>query len=77
MNEKDIAEFLKVDVAPILAVDGGEIEVVTFDDTSKRVHIRFGGTYVGSPCQGIVLKYIVEPILKKRFEELESVEMVD
>lgn len=77
MNEKAIIEILEEIVAPMIAVDGGEIDLVSLDDHSKCIRVRFGGSYTGSPCRGIVLKYIVEPILKDRVTNLTSVEMVD
>ena len=77
MNEKAIVEILEEIVAPVIAVDGGEIELVSLDDQSQCVRVRFGGSYTGSPCRGIVLKYIVEPVLRDRVENLTAVEMVD
>jgi Fe-S cluster biogenesis protein NfuA len=64
-------------IAPLIAVDGGRIEVVGVDDEEGIVAVRFGGSYRGSPCQGVVLKYVVEPLLKEKISELESVVMVD
>jgi len=77
LNEKVIVEILDEVVAPMIAVDGGEIALVSLDDEGNRVRVRFGGSYTGSPCRGVVLKYIVEPVLKDRVKSLAIVEMVD
>ena len=77
LNKKEIDEILLKVVAPMIAIDGGEVELVEVDDSADRIQLRFGGTYFGHPCRGIVFKYIVEPILKDRLATLKSIEMVD
>ena len=77
LDKKAIDEIVSELIAPVIAVDGGSIEVVNVDEDEKRIAVRFGGTYRGSPCQGVVLKHIVEPVLKNQLSSLTSVEMVD
>jgi Fe-S cluster biogenesis protein NfuA len=77
LEEKVIFEILDEVVTPVIAVDGGEIELVSLDEQNRCVRVRFGGSYTGSPARGIVLKYLVEPVLKDRVKDLTAVEMVD
>jgi Fe-S cluster biogenesis protein NfuA len=79
MHELDrnaVDGILKGLIAPLIAVDGGVVDLVEVDSIRGCVRVRFGGTYRGSPCQGIVLKYVVEPLLKANAEGIVSVEMV-
>jgi Fe-S cluster biogenesis protein NfuA len=77
LNRKEIDEIVNTRIASILRVDGGSIEVTALNEDSRVLTVRFGGTYRGSPCRGIVLRYIVLPILKQSFGELDSLEMAD
>jgi Fe-S cluster biogenesis protein NfuA len=77
LNQSEIEEVVKTRISPILTVDGGSIEVAAFNAESRALTVRFGGTYRGSPCRGVVLKYVVWPILKQSFSELNSLEPSD
>ncbi len=77
LDRKIIDEVIQERISPLIAVDGGRIELVDIDETGGAVRVRFGGTYRGSPCQGIVLKYVVEPLLREAISEDVSALMVD
>jgi Fe-S cluster biogenesis protein NfuA len=77
LNQVEIEEIVKARIAPILRIDGGTIEVTMPSGDSLVLKVRFGGTYRGSPCRGVVLKYVVFPVLKQAFCELESLELAD
>jgi Fe-S cluster biogenesis protein NfuA len=77
LNKSDIEELVTTHIAQLLRADGGSIEVVALNLETQTLTVRFGGTYRGSPCRGVVLEHVVEPILKVRFSELNRVEMAD
>jgi Fe-S cluster biogenesis protein NfuA len=77
LNRIEIEEIVKTRIAPILRIDGGTIEVTMPSADSLVLKVRFGGTYRGSPCRGVVLKSVVFPVLKQSFCELENLELAD
>ena len=77
LDRNAVDEILKGRIAPLIAVDGGAIDIVEIDPAKGCVRVRFGGTYRGSPCRGVVLKYVVEPLLKANAKGIVSVEMVE
>jgi Fe-S cluster biogenesis protein NfuA len=62
-------------LAPLIAADGGTIELVGFAD--KRLRIRLRGTCAGCPGQPYTLTRIVEPVAKKWLGDDVRVEAVD
>jgi Fe-S cluster biogenesis protein NfuA len=50
-------------LAPLIAADGGEIELVGLVD--KRLLVRLTGTCAGCPGRPYTLARIVEPVVKK------------
>jgi Fe-S cluster biogenesis protein NfuA len=77
MNKKKIETVVTKRIVPLLELDRGSLEVVRFDNSHGNLQIRFGGSYRGSPCREIVLKYIVEPVLREEFSDLNKVEWID
>ena len=54
--------------------------IKNFGFTIKQIDIfkfDIGGAYRGSPCQGIVLKYVVEPLIREVVSRDVSVMRVD
>jgi Fe-S cluster biogenesis protein NfuA len=69
-----VAQVLAEEVAPALALDSVDIEVLAVEDGIVRV--RLGGTCAG--CPGTVLAVIlgIEEELRKRVPEVEYLEAV-
>ena len=47
---------------PLLAVDGGAIELV--DVVERRVRVKLGGSYSGCPGRPFVVRGVVEPAFR-------------
>jgi Fe-S cluster biogenesis protein NfuA len=77
LNREEIAAVLTERITPLLEVDGASLELVDFDDENRRLHVRFGGAYRGSPCRETVVKHVIEPVLKQAFADLVTVEWLD
>ena len=72
-----IAETIRNKIRPVLAMDGGDIEFIDYDEKEKIVKVRLHGACYGCPLAGLTLKRSVEGILKDYFpEDVESVEQV-
>jgi len=69
-----IARVLTEDVAPVLQMDGADIELI--DVTDGVVRVRLGGTC--SCCPSMIMAIImgIEQELRKRVPEVEYVEVV-
>ncbi len=77
LDRSALDEIIKTQINPLLRVDGGTVEVVSTDGETRTIALRFGGTYRGSPCRGVVLNHVVIPILNGFFDETIAIEMVD
>ena len=58
-----VEELLKTKVAPMVAQDGGGIELLKIKD--GKVFVQLGGACVGCAASGSTTKYIVEKTLKE------------
>ena len=72
---KKIEESL-AKVRPSLQADGGDVELVNFDDKKGVVNVRLSGMCVGCPMAGITLKAGIEEQLKQDVPEVKVVEAV-
>jgi Fe-S cluster biogenesis protein NfuA len=77
ISKKEIETIIAKRIVPLLELDHGSMEVVRFDRGQGNLQVRFGGSYRGSPCREIVLKYVVEPVLREEFSELKYIEWID
>ena len=73
MKEKVLAAL--EDVRPSLQADGGDIELVSVEETGI-VKVRLKGACHGCPMSQMTLKQGVERYLKKEIPEITSVESV-
>ncbi|MCB9991244.1 MAG: NifU family protein [Rhodospirillales bacterium] len=69
---RQIKELLETRVNPAVAMDGGNIEFVDFDD--GVVYLRMEGACAGCPSSTMTLKHGVENLLRKFIPEVERVE---
>ena len=73
--ERQIVELLDTRVKPAVAMDGGNIEFVEFDD--GVVYLRLEGACAGCPSSTMTLKQGIETMLKHYVPEVQRVEPVD
>lgn len=73
LKEKVLAAL--EDVRPSLQADGGDIELVSVEETGI-VKVRLKGACHGCPMSQMTLKQGVERYLKKEIPEITSVESV-
>ena len=64
-------------IAPLMAVEGGRIDVVDVDEGEQRVLVRIDGSHRGGPGRDILLRYLVEPLLKSAIAEIGEVRRVE
>jgi Fe-S cluster biogenesis protein NfuA len=64
-------------IRPAIRVDGGDIELVDYDDTSGRVRIRMVGACHACPMSMLTLKAGIEQRLRMIVPEVNTVESVE
>jgi Fe-S cluster biogenesis protein NfuA len=63
--EKQIEEALS-EVRPVLARDGGGVQFVKFDESTKQVTVRFEGACQGCPMAQVTLESVIGAHLKEK-----------
>jgi len=71
--EEKIKETL-AEVRPMLALHRGDVDFVSFDQTSGIVQVRLKGTCHGCPLSQLTLKGGIESLLKERVPHITRVE---
>ncbi len=61
--QEPVANIIKTKIAPMLAQDGGAIELLKVED--GKVYIQLQGACVGCAASSSTLKFIVEKNLKE------------
>jgi NFU1 iron-sulfur cluster scaffold homolog, mitochondrial len=59
-----IEDILDGRVKPSIQADGGDVELVSYDEMTKTVHVRLRGSCVGCPSSELTLKQGIEKTLK-------------
>lgn len=72
--EAGIVKVLDEEIRPAIAMDGGDVEYVGYQDGIVRLRLR--GACHGCPSAAITLKMGIEHRLKQQFEEIVAVEGV-
>jgi Fe-S cluster biogenesis protein NfuA len=72
--EAGIVKVLEEEIRPAIAMDGGDVEYVGYQDGIVRLRLR--GACHGCPSAAITLKMGIEHRLKQQFEEIVAVEGV-
>jgi Fe-S cluster biogenesis protein NfuA len=72
--EAGINKVLDEEIRPAIAMDGGDVEYVGYQDGIVRLRLR--GACHGCPSAAITLKMGIEHRLKQQFEEIVAVEGV-
>ena len=73
---KEKVEVVLNKVRPMLAADGGDVELVSVDEKSGVVKVRLTGACGCCPMSQMTLKMGVEQMLKKEIPEVKKVEAV-
>lgn len=60
-------------IRPLLQADGGDIELVKFDESTGVVSVRLRGACSGCPGAAMTLKMGVERHMKERVPEVKEV----
>ncbi len=74
MFEK-VKEVIERDISPFLALEGGNIELVSVDD--GVVKVKLSGACAGCPMSQYTLVNFVEATLKDKIPEVKGVVAVD
>ncbi len=68
----DIKATIENEIAPMLRQDGGDIELISFEDGIAAVKLQ--GACIGCPMADVTMKSMVEVILKDNVPEIVKVE---
>jgi Fe-S cluster biogenesis protein NfuA len=71
LNERVTAVIGRI--RPFVQADGGDIELVSIEESSGKVSIRFKGACRGCPSAAMTLKMGVERHLKEQVPEVNEV----
>jgi len=74
INDKIQASLEKI--RPSLQADGGDVELVDFDEAKGVVKVNMTGMCSGCPMAGITLKAGIEEQLKQDVPEVQTVEAI-
>ena len=69
--EERVREVIEQDIKPLLAMEGGDIELVSVENGVVKVKLR--GTCAGCPFSQITLSNFVEATLKEKVPEVKQV----
>ncbi len=69
-------ETVLIEVRKMIQRDGGDLELVSVDEESGLVKVRFQGACVGCPSAAITFQSAIERTLKQALPEVKTVELV-
>jgi Fe-S cluster biogenesis protein NfuA len=75
-NIKEKIEASLNKIRPSLQMDGGDVELVDFDEAKGVVKVNMTGMCAGCPMAGYTLKGGIEEQLKQDVPEVKAVESV-
>ncbi|MBI4714254.1 NifU family protein [Candidatus Uhrbacteria bacterium] len=64
-------------IRPALRSDGGDIELVKFDEKTGAAHVRFIGACIGCPFADFTLSMTVEEALKNSIPEITEIILIN
>jgi len=68
-----INEIIKRDIEPSLAMDGGGLEIVDFDEKKGILSVALQGACVGCPMRQMTLEQGIGMTIKKQIPEVKEV----
>ncbi len=72
---EEVKEVIEKEIKPLLAMEGGSIELVSVEDGTVKV--RLTGACAGCPMSQFTLVNFVEATLKEKIPEVKEVVAVD
>lgn len=69
-------ETVLTEVRKMIQRDGGDLELVSVEEASGLVKVRFQGACVGCPSAAITFQNAIEQTLKQAIPEVQTVELV-
>jgi Fe-S cluster biogenesis protein NfuA len=63
------------EIRPALQRDGGDVEVVSFDDETGTLLVRFQGHCIGCPFAQMTLKQGIEKVMLEKVPKVKRVEL--
>lgn len=75
MIEEQIKSVLEK-IRPMLALHRGDVDFVSFDETSGLVKVRLKGTCHGCPLAQLTLKSGIEEMVKQKIAAVTAVEAI-
>lgn len=61
---EQLLEVVRELVAPLVRADGGEIHLVSVDDTGVAIHLS--GRFSGCPGNTLARRGVIEPVIRKK-----------
>jgi Fe-S cluster biogenesis protein NfuA len=74
MSISDRIQEALADIREAIQMDGGDVEFVSYDDSTKTAYVALIGACVGCPASMLTLKMGVERAIKSKVPEVENVE---
>ncbi len=68
-----IEKYIDDKIAPMIRMDGGDIEFVSYDQEEKVLTIKLAGACMACPLADVTLKLGVEQEIKKKFPQVKEV----
>jgi Fe-S cluster biogenesis protein NfuA len=62
-----IEDAIANNIAPNIALHGGEIQLLNYDEKEKNVHVKLSGSCAGCAVSMFTIKFGVENLLKETF----------
>ena len=72
----DQVETVLAEARKMIQRDGGDLELVSVDENSGLVKVRFRGACVGCPSAAITFQNAIEQTLKQQIPAVQAVELV-
>ena len=69
-------ETVLAEVRKMIQRDGGDLELISVDEDSGLVKVRFKGACVGCPSAAITFQSAIERTLKQAISQVQTVELV-
>ena len=72
-TKKQIEEFIENEINPSLAVHGGFLELMSYDEEKDIVHVKMGGGRHGCAASALTLKSMITFALEDKFPSIREV----
>lgn len=76
VNQKDLLNKILDDIRPALERDGGNLELVKFDEKKGLVEISFQGACAHCPLADVTLHHLIEAEVRAQMPQVKEVRAV-